>query len=56
MTSLVDRRLRGDVITTYNIMTKKDKVEQWVFFGLPGDGTGPRTMQAASEHRQSSPS
>ena len=43
MTSLADRRLRGDMIATYKIMTGKDKVEPGVLFGLPGDGPGPRT-------------
>ena len=48
MLSLVDRRVRGEMIATYKIMTGKDKVEPGVFFGLPGDGL--RTRQGAGVH------
>ena len=48
MLSLGDRRMRGDMIATYKIMTGKDKVEPGVFFGLAGDGPG--TRQAAGAH------
>ena len=50
MTSLVDRMLRGDMIATYKIMTGKDKFDLGVFFGLPGDGPGPRKRQGAGVH------
>ena len=50
MLSLGDRRMRGDMIATYKIMTGKDKVEPGVFFGLAGDGPGPWTRQAAGAH------
>jgi ribonuclease P/MRP protein subunit RPP40 len=43
MTSLEDRRVRGDMITTYRIMTGKDKVDPGHFFDLVADGLGPRT-------------
>ena len=43
MTSLEDRRVRGDMITTYRIMTGKDKVDPGLFFDLVADGQGPRT-------------
>jgi hypothetical protein len=48
MLSLEDRRVRGDMIATYKIMTGKDKVEPGVFFGLPGDGL--RMRQGAGVH------
>ena len=48
MTSLADRRLRGDMIATYKVMTGKDKVEPGALFGLPGDGL--RTRQTAGVH------
>jgi ribonuclease P/MRP protein subunit RPP40 len=41
MTSLEDRRVRGDMITTYRIMTGKDMTGH--FFDLAADGLGPRT-------------
>ena len=47
MTTLVDRRLRGDLIATYKIMSGKDKVEPSVLFGLPGDS--PRTRHGRQE-------
>ena len=36
MMSLVDRRLRGDMIATYKVMSGKDKVDPGVLFTLPG--------------------
>ena len=46
MTSLEDRRVRGDMITTYRILTGKDKVDPGLFFDLVADGAGPRTRRA----------
>ena len=43
MTSLEDRRVMGDMITTYRIMTGKDNVDPGLFFDLVADGLGPRT-------------
>ena len=43
MTSLEERRVRGDMITTYRIMTGKDKVDPGQFFDMVADGPGPRT-------------
>ena len=43
MTTLSDRRVRGDMIATYKIMSGKDKVEPGVFFDLVAEGAGPRT-------------
>ena len=37
MTSLVDKRLRGDMIATYKVMSGKDKVDPGVLFTLPGE-------------------
>ena len=34
MTSLADRRVRGDMIATYKIMTGKDKIDPGLFFDL----------------------
>ena len=48
MTSLVDRRTKGDMIPTYKILTGKDKVVPGMLFGLPGDGL--RTRLAAGVH------
>jgi hypothetical protein len=49
MLSLVDRRVRGDMIATYKIIMRKDKVEPpGMFFGQPGDGL--RTRQGARVH------
>ena len=42
MTSLEDRRVRGDMIPTYRIMTGKDKVDPGHFFDLVADGSGSR--------------
>jgi hypothetical protein len=41
-------RVMGDMIATYKIITRKDKVEPGVFFGLAGDGL--RTRQGAGVH------
>ena len=46
MTTLADRRVRGDMIATYKIMSGKDKVEPGLFFDLVADGEGPRTRAA----------
>ena len=46
MTSLADRRVRGDMISTYKIMTGKDRIDPGVFFDLVAEGPGPRTMRA----------
>ena len=46
LTNLVDRRVRGDMIETYKIMSGKDRVDPRIFFDLAGDG--PRTRQAAA--------
>ena len=37
MTSLVDRRIRGDMIATYKIMSGRDKVKPEALFTLQGD-------------------
>ena len=46
MTTLADRRVRGDMITTYKIMTGKEKVDPGMFFDLVAEGEGPRTRGA----------
>jgi ribonuclease P/MRP protein subunit RPP40 len=46
MTSLEDRRVRGDMIATYKIMSGKDKVDPRIFFNLAAEGAGPRTRRA----------
>ena len=46
MTTLADRRVRGDMIATYKIMSGKDKVDPGLFFDLVADGVGPRTRAA----------
>ena len=43
MTSLADRRVRGDMIATYKIMTGKDKIDPGLFFDQAAEGPGPRT-------------
>ena len=48
MTSLVDRRTRGDMIATYKILSGKDKVAPGMLFDLPGEGL--RTRLAAGVH------
>ena len=50
LTNLVDRRVRGDMIETYKIMSGKDRVDPRIFFDLAEDGPGPRTRQAAAQH------
>ena len=40
-----DRRVRGDMITTYRIMTGKDKVDPGLFFDMVADGEGLRTRR-----------
>ena len=50
LTSLVDRRVRGDMIATYKIMAGKDRVDPKIFFDLEGEGPGLRTRQAAGAH------
>ena len=46
MTSLEDRRVRGDMITTYRIMTGKDKVDPGLFFDMVADGEGLRDRKS----------
>ena len=50
MTTLADRRERGDMITTYKIMSGKEKVEPGVFFDMMAEGAGPRTRAATGAH------
>ena len=50
MASLADRRVRGDMIATYQIMTGKDKIDPGLFFDLAAEGPGPRTRRAAGVH------
>ena len=50
MTTLADRRERGDMITTYKIMSGKEKVEPGVFFDMMTEGAGPRTRAATGAH------
>ena len=50
MTSLADRRARGDMIATYKIMSGKDKVDPRIFCDLAGEDPGPRMRQAAGVH------
>ena len=58
MTSLADRRARGDIITTYKIVSGKDKVDPRIFFDLAGEDPGAKDEAGiiTSEHRQSGPS
>ena len=42
MTSLADRRARGDIITTYKIVSGKDKVDPRIFFDLAGEDPGAK--------------
>ena len=51
MTNLEERRVRGDMITTYRIMTGKGKVDHEQFFSLKADGLGPRTRGVTGELR-----
>ena len=48
LTTLVDRRLRGDMIATYKIMAGKDKIEPSVLFTLPDEDR--RTRQTAGAY------
>ena len=50
MTSLLDKRVRGDMIATYCIMTGKDKVDPRTFFDMAEEGAGPRTRLVAGVH------
>ena len=50
MTTLEDRRARGDMIATYKVLSRKDRVEPSLLFRLPEDGTGLQTRQAAGVH------
>ena len=50
MISLADRRMRGDMITTYKIMTGKDRIDPGEFFELAAEGPGPITRRAAGVH------
>ena len=43
------------MITTYGIMTGKDRVEPGVFFGLAEDVPGVQTRQAAHHHIRAQP-
>ena len=40
-----DRRVRGDMITTFRIMTGMDKVDPGLFFDMVADGEGLRTRR-----------
>ena len=46
MTSLEDRRVRGDMIATYKIMSGKDKVDLGMVFNLVAEGAGSSTRRA----------
>ena len=50
MTSLLDRRVRGDMIATYRIMTGKDKVDPRTFYDMAEEGTWPKTRLVAGVH------
>ena len=50
MTTLEDRRARGDMIATYKVLSVKDRVEPSLLFGLPENGTGLQTRRAAGVH------
>ena len=50
MTSLLDKRVRGEMIATYRIMTGKDKVDPRTFFDMAEEGAGPRTRLVAGVH------
>ena len=50
MTTLEDRRARGDMIATYKVLSGKDRVEPSLLFGLPENGTGLQTRRAAGVH------
>ena len=50
MTSLEDRRERGDMLATYRILTGKDRVDPRTIFDLAGEAPGPRTREAGGVH------
>ena len=50
MLSLEERRMRGDMIATYKIMSCKDKVDPWLLFEREGEGQRPRTRGDAKVH------
>ena len=50
MTSLLDKRVRGDMIATYRIMTGKGKVDPRTFFDKAEEGAGPRTRLVTGVH------
>ena len=50
MTSLEDRRERGDMLATYKILSGKDRVDPRTIFNLAEEGPGLRTRQAAGMH------
>ena len=50
MLSLEERRVRGDMIATYKIMSGKDKVDPGLLFERGGAGQGPRTRGDARVH------
>ena len=43
MASLENRRVRGDMVTTYRVVTGHDKVDSGYFFNLVVDGPGSIT-------------
>ena len=50
LTTLVDRRVRGDMIETYKIMSGKERLDPRSVLELVGDGAGARTRHAAGVH------
>ena len=50
MLSLEERRVRGDMIATYKIMSGKDKVDPGLLFDMGGEGERPRTRGEARVH------
>ena len=50
MLSLEERRVRGDIIATYKIISGKDKFEPGLLFEMGGEGQGPRTRGEARVH------
>ena len=50
MLSLEERRVRGDMIATYKIMSGKDKVDPGLLFQRGGERQGPRTRGDARVH------
>ena len=45
MTSLLDKRVRGEMIATHRIMTGKDKADPRTFFDMAEDKTCGRSAQ-----------